>query len=36
MREDREATKGVVVAPRSGGDNMGTRRHYTYKLSFLI
>ena len=25
-----EASKGIVAAPRSGGGNMGTRRHYTY------
>ena len=34
--QDREASEGVMVAPRSGEGNMGMRRHYTYQLSFLI
>ena len=36
MRLDREASEGVMAAPRSGEGNMGTGRHYTYQLSFLI
>ena len=32
----REASEGIVTAPRSGGGNMGTRIHYMYQLSFLI
>ena len=35
-RQDREASERVVTTPRSGGANMGTRRHYTDQLSFLI
>ena len=34
--QDREASKGVVAALRSGGSNMGTRGHDTYQLSFLV
>ena len=32
----REASKGVVAAPRSGGGNLGARGHDVYHLSFLI
>ena len=28
--------EGVVAAPRSGGGNMGTQRHYVCQLSFLV
>ena len=34
--QDYEASEGVVVAPRSGRDNMGTQRHYACQLSFSI
>ena len=34
--QDCEASKGVVVAPRSGGGNMGTRGHDACHLSFVI
>ena len=34
MRQDCEASEGVVVAPRSGGGNMGTRRHCACQISF--
>ena len=27
-QKDCEANEGIMVAPRSGGGNMGTRRHY--------
>ena len=36
MRKDREASEGVIAAPRSGGGNMGTRGHYTCQLSLLV
>ena len=36
MRKDREASEGVVVAPRSGGANMGTREQNACQLSFLV
>ena len=35
-RQDYEASKGVVVAPRSGGGNMGTRRQCVCQLFFLV
>ena len=35
-RQDYEASEGVVVAPRSGGGNVGMRRHCAYELSFLV
>ena len=34
--QDCEGSEGVVVAPWSGGGNIGTRRHDAYQLSFLI
>ena len=36
MRQDREASDGVVAAPGSGRGNMGTRRHCVCQLFFLI
>ena len=36
VRQDSEASKGVVVAPRSGRGDMRARRHYSCKLSFLV
>ena len=36
MKQDCEASEGVVIAPRNGGGNMGVRRHYTCQLSFLV
>ena len=36
MRQDCEASEGVVVAPRSGGGNMGTRTHHECQLSLLV
>ena len=36
MRQDHKASKGVVVASRSGGGNMTTRGHDVYQLSLLI
>ena len=36
MKQDYEASEGVVVASRSGGGNMGTRRHRACQLSFPI
>ena len=36
MIQDYEAIKGVVATPRSGGGNMGMRRHDVCHLSFLI
>ena len=35
-KQYREASEGVVAAPRSGGGKMGTRRHYACQLSFPI
>ena len=34
--EDCEASKSVVVTPRSGGGNMGMQGHDACHLSFLI
>ena len=36
MRKDCEASEVVIVAPRSGGGNMGTQRQYACQLSFLV
>ena len=36
MMQDRDAIKGVVATPRSGGGNMRAREHDAYHLSFLI
>ena len=36
MRQNYEVGKGVVAAPRSGRDNMGTREHDACHLSFLF
>ena len=36
MMQDLEASEGVVAAPRSGEGNMGTQRHCTCQLFFLI
>ena len=36
MKQDCEASEGVVVALRNGGGNMGTRRHYACQLSLLV
>ena len=33
--QDREASEGVVATLRSGGGNVGARRHDTGHLSFL-
>ena len=34
--QDREASKGVMATPRSGGGNVGTRGHNTCHLSLPI
>ena len=34
--QDCEASKVVMAVPRSGGGTMGTRRHDTCQLFFLI
>ena len=36
MTQDFEASKGVVVAPRSGEGNMGARGHDEYQISFPL
>ena len=36
VRQDCEASEGVVAAPRSGGGNMGMRRHCACQLSFFV
>ena len=36
MRQDYEASKGVVATPRSGRGDKGARRHYSCQLSLLI
>ena len=36
MKQDREASEGVVVAPWNRGGNMGMRRHYACRLSLLV
>ena len=36
MKQDHEASKGVVATPRSGGGNMGTLGHDACHISFPI
>ena len=36
MKQDHEASKGIVVAPWNSGGNMGTRRHHLCQLSLLV
>ena len=36
MAQNYETGEGVVAAPRSGGGNIGTRRHDACQLSFFI
>ena len=36
LRQDYEASKGVVAAPKSGRGNMGMRRHYSCQLTPLV
>ena len=36
MTHDREASKGVVATPRSGGGNVRARGHDTSHVSFLV
>ena len=36
MKQDCEASKGVVAVPRNGGGNMVARRHCACQLSFLV
>ena len=36
MKQDCEASEGVVAALWNRGSNMGTRRHYACQLSLLV
>ena len=36
MRQDSEASEGVVTTSRSGGSNMRTQRHYACNYPFLF
>ena len=36
MKQDCEASEGVVATTWSGGGNMGTRGYYVCQLSFLV
>ena len=36
MTQDREASEGVMAAPRSGGVNMGAGGHDAGHLSLLV
>ena len=36
MTQDREASEGVMVAPLSGGVNVGVRGHDAGHLSLLV
>ena len=35
MTQDLEASEGVLVTPRIGGDNIGTQGHDACQLPFL-
>ena len=36
MKQDCEASEGVVAAPWNRGGNMGMRRHHACQLSLLV
>ena len=36
MRQDHEASEGVVAALRSGGGNVGTQRHYACNVPKIV